>query len=57
MAWKTSSVMEEKVQFVMEYERGEQTMRELCAGFGVSRETGYVWLRGISGTEWRDCWN
>jgi len=45
MAWKTSSVMEEKVRFVMEYERGEQTMRELCAGFGVSRETGYVWLR------------
>jgi transposase-like protein len=45
MAWKTSSALEEKVRFVMEYERDEATMRELCARFGVSRETGYVWLR------------
>ncbi len=45
MAWKTSSAVEEKVRFVMEYERDEETMRELCARFGVSRETGYVWLR------------
>lgn len=37
--------MEEKVRFVFEYERDEQTMGELCAGFGISRETGYVWLR------------
>ncbi|HEV2700123.1 MAG TPA: IS481 family transposase [Steroidobacteraceae bacterium] len=37
--------MEEKVRFVYEYERDERTMRDLCASFGVSRETGYVWLR------------
>jgi len=45
MPWKASSVMEEKVRFVLEYERDEQSMTELCEGFGVSRETGYVWLR------------
>jgi transposase InsO family protein len=45
MPWKTSSVMDEKLRFVFEYERHEQTMRELCASFGISRETGYVWLR------------
>jgi transposase InsO family protein len=45
MPWKTSSVMEEKLRFVFEYERGEQTMSELCQHFGISRETGYVWLR------------
>jgi len=45
MPWKTSSVMDEKLRFVFEYERHEQTMRELCAGFGISRETGYVWVR------------
>src|SRR5271170_5951888 len=54
MAWKTSSVMEEKLRFVFEYERDEQTMTELCASFGIARETGYVWLRryrqsGIAG--------
>ena len=37
--------MEEKARFVLEYERDEQSMTELCEGFGVSRETGYVWLR------------
>jgi transposase InsO family protein len=45
MAWKTSSVMEEKLRFVFEYERDEQTMAELCACFGICRDTGYVWLR------------
>ena len=37
--------MEEKLRFILEYERDEQTMSELCASFGISRETGYVWLR------------
>ena len=45
MPWKTSSVMDEKVRFVIEYERDEQTMAELCVRFGISRESGYVWLR------------
>lgn len=37
--------MEEKLRFVFEYERDEQSMTELCASFDISRETGYVWLR------------
>jgi len=37
--------MEEKVRFIVEYERDEQTMTELCEAFGIARETGYVWLR------------
>ncbi len=45
MAWTTSSALEEKIRFVMEYERDEATMREVCARFTVSRETGYVWLQ------------
>ena len=45
MPWKASSVMEEKVRFVFEYEREESTMSQLCSRFGISRETGYVWLR------------
>jgi len=49
MPWKASSVMEEKIRFVLEYERDEQSMTELCQGFGISRETGYVWLRRYRG--------
>jgi transposase InsO family protein len=46
--------MDEKVRFVVEYERDEETMSDLCERFGISRETGYVWLRryrqyGLSG--------
>lgn len=37
--------MEERMRFVLEYERGLWTMTDLCERCGVSRETGYVWLR------------
>src|SRR5690242_3991176 len=45
MPWKKSSVMEEKLRFVFEYEQGHRSMTELCAIYEISRETGYVWLR------------
>ncbi|MFP5249813.1 MAG: hypothetical protein ACLGP3_08300 [Acidobacteriota bacterium] len=31
MAWKTSSVMDEKLQFVFEYERDEETTNTVTA--------------------------
>ena len=45
MGWRVSSAMDEKLRFVFEYERDEESMRALCERFGISRETGYVWLR------------
>ena len=45
MPWKASSVMEEKVRFVVEYEQDHYNMTELCQRYGIARETGYVWLR------------
>jgi len=45
MPWKTSSVMEEKLRFVFEYQQRQRTMTELCQRYEISRETGYVWLR------------
>jgi transposase InsO family protein len=45
MPWKASSVMEERLRFVFEHQRQEWSMTELCGRFGISRETGYVWLR------------
>src|ERR1035441_1580709 len=45
MGWRASSVMDEKLRFVFEYERDEEPMKALCERFGVSRETGYFWLR------------
>jgi hypothetical protein len=37
MPWKTSSVMDEKLRFVLEFEPDEKSMKALCARFGVSR--------------------
>lgn len=37
--------MEEKVRFVFDYERDEESMTDLCRRYGIARETGYVWLR------------
>ncbi len=37
--------MQEKLRFMLEYERDEVTMKELCDRYEISRETGYVWLR------------
>src|SRR6266849_2609286 len=45
MPWKASSVMDEKLRFVFEYELGERSMTELCQRYEITRETGYVWLR------------
>src|ERR1700678_1946713 len=45
MPWKASSVMDERVRFVLEQQRDLQTMTELCEIYGIARETGYYWLR------------
>lgn len=45
MPWKASSVMQEKLRFICEYDLGEKSMTELCHSYEIARETGYVWLR------------
>ncbi len=42
--------MEEKLRFVFEYDASERTMTELCQHYGISRETGYIWLRRYRAT-------
>jgi transposase InsO family protein len=53
MPWKASSAMEEKLRFVFEYQRDGLSMVELCEQFGISRETGYVWLRRYRERGWQ----
>ncbi len=45
MPWKESRVVEERAKFVFDHARDVYTMTELCQIYGVSRETGYEWLR------------
>jgi transposase-like protein len=37
--------MEERLRFVAEYLDGVATMTELAEEYGISRETGYTWVR------------
>jgi transposase InsO family protein len=45
MAWKTMDVEEQKVRFVVAATRREKPLSGLCAEFGISRPTGYLWWR------------
>jgi len=58
MPWSVLSVMDQKMMFVADILRGEEPMTGLCARYGISRETGYVWkrrfdLEGPAGLEQR----
>lgn len=45
MPWRESSVVSERLEFVRLAVEGVVPVAELCRRFGVSRQTGYVWLR------------
>ena len=54
MPWRTMDIREQRVSFVVAACRGERSMSSLCAEFGISRPTGYLWLeryraKGLSG--------
>ncbi len=44
MPWKTSSVMEERIKFVILASQEGVNFRSLCNNFGISRPTGYRWV-------------
>ena len=45
MPWSETSPMDQKVQFIADYLRGTFDMSELWARYGVSRKTGYKWVK------------
>ena len=59
MSWRTMSPMSERTKFVVLHESGDRTMAGLCQEFGISRKTGYKWLkryeeRGLEGLKERN---
>jgi len=56
MPWKETCAVDERVRFVIEVSKREERKSALCRRFGISRPTGYKWLRryaeqGLSGLE------
>ena len=44
MPWRTESVMDQRVEFVLRARAGAESIAALCRDYGVSRPTGYLWL-------------
>ena len=45
MLWRETCVMDQKIAFISAVLRDEAPMSALCSDFGISRNTGYKWLR------------
>jgi transposase InsO family protein len=45
MPWRELKVVEERLKFVILASRKERSFRDLCQEFGISRVTGYTWLK------------
>jgi transposase InsO family protein len=45
MPWLETDVRDQRIQFVLTVRRGTGTVSEACRAFGISRTTGYKWLR------------
>ena len=45
MPWTETDVCQERMKFVCEYQKGGWPMTELCEVFGISRKTGYKYLK------------
>ncbi len=43
MPWSEPSVEDQKLLFVADCLRGDESMSVLCERYGISRQTGYVW--------------
>ena len=44
MPWRTESVMDQRVEFVLRARTGEEAVSDLCREYEISRPTGYLWL-------------
>ena len=44
MPWKEVNPMELRKQFIADWRRGKRTVMELCAMYGISRQTAYKWI-------------
>jgi transposase InsO family protein len=44
MAWRKVLPMDERARFVLEVDKAEMSVAELCRRYGVSRKTGYKWI-------------
>ena len=45
MPWMETNVMDQRTEFVLRALRGVERFGDLCRDFGITRKTGYKWIR------------
>jgi transposase InsO family protein/transposase-like protein len=45
MPWKEMKIIEQRVEFVLAVEKEKNSFSALCEEFGISRKTGYKWIK------------
>lgn len=45
MPWKTSTMISQRSEFILKTKSGNWSHSELCREYGISRNTGYKWIR------------
>ncbi len=45
MPWRTTGLREQRIQFVIRAQGKREALAKLCREFGISRPTGYLWMR------------
>ncbi|MGO6935906.1 helix-turn-helix domain-containing protein, partial [Rhizobium ruizarguesonis] len=51
MVWRSRSVVDERLEFCRLAGLEGANVSALCQRFGISRQTGYVWLRRLQAGE------
>jgi transposase InsO family protein len=47
MPWRETSVMEQRIEFLMRARQEGMPFAQLCREYGISRQTGYTWCRRL----------
>ena len=55
MPWQETSFMDQRIQFIGDYQRGLLPIVELAERFGISRKTAYKWIGRYEDESYRDC--
>ena len=60
MPWREINPMHERVLFIADYLRETHNLSDLCRHYGISRKTGYKWIKryqasGVDGLNERSC--
>lgn len=50
MPWKETTTMSERIEFVQRIQEGDANVSAVCREFGISRPTGYKWLKRYAET-------